>query len=114
MKSVNLALPTYSQFAVRRLITSNNHQTGAEIANNNTNSLRERVQREVPVRLSTNPSTTRIYPSQSGKNRYAVRIPGKNQFSGQKMATRSSPHHHCGTGQAGHLAAVFISTQDGI
>src|SRR5262245_34428148 len=65
----NNARPKYSQFPVRRLISSNNHHTGAEITNSSTKSLRDRVQSELPVRLQTKASTAKIYPSHSGKNR---------------------------------------------
>src|SRR5438046_7869113 len=66
---LNNSPPRYSQFAVRKLISSNSHHTGAEITNSTAKSLRERDQIESPARFSTRASTTRMYPSHSGKNR---------------------------------------------
>src|SRR5262245_48743650 len=66
---LNNSRPRYSQFPVRRLISSNNHHTGAEIANSSTKSFRDRVQSEMPVRHKTKASSTKMYPSHSGKNR---------------------------------------------
>ncbi|PYI98968.1 MAG: hypothetical protein DME98_02280 [Verrucomicrobia bacterium] len=76
---------------MRRLISSNSHHTGAESRKSRIKFLRDRVQSELPIRLCTRASTTKMYPSQSGKNRYAVRTPGIIQFSGQQTATRISP-----------------------
>src|SRR6266481_5212098 len=73
--------------------------------NSTTKSLRERDQSELPVRRSTHASTTRIYPSQSGKNRYAVRIPGNVQFNGQQIASRPNPNQPC----SGHTGAGFAT-----
>ena len=42
--------PTYSQFAVRTLISSNNHHTGAESRKSRTKFFRERDQIELPAR----------------------------------------------------------------
>src|SRR5262249_30740366 len=83
--------PRYCQLAVRVFISSNNHQTGAEKQKSSTNVFRERDQRELPVRVQTKASTTKTYPSQSGKNRTEVRTPGSVQLSGQQTATNSSP-----------------------
>src|SRR5690349_20034304 len=47
----NNSRPRYCQFAVRRLISSNNHQTGADKQNSRTKSLRERDHMEVRVRV---------------------------------------------------------------
>src|SRR5438477_9838541 len=88
-RELNRSRPRYSQFAVRRLISSNNHQIGAEKQKSSTKPCRERDQSEVPARIETRASTTRIYPSQSGKNRQEVRTPGMNQLSGQQIATSS-------------------------
>src|SRR6266550_4323680 len=66
---VNRSRPRYSQLAVRKLNSSNNHHTGAEKQKSSTKSLRERDQIELPVRVQTKASTTKTYPSQSGKNR---------------------------------------------
>src|SRR5215472_13046849 len=68
-RGLNNSRPRYSQFVVRRLISSNSHHTGGEIKNSSTKFLRDRAQSEVPVRFQTNASTTRMYPSHSGKNR---------------------------------------------
>src|SRR5215831_945142 len=57
--ALNKLAPKYSQFAVRKLINSNSHQTGAEIKKSSTKSLRDRLQIESPVRTSTNASTTK-------------------------------------------------------
>src|ERR1044071_5638259 len=65
----NNSRPRYSQFPVRRLISSNNHHTGAEITNSSTKSFRDRVQTELPVPLQTKASTTKMYPSHSGKKK---------------------------------------------
>src|SRR6266480_2222345 len=65
----NSSGPRYSQFPVRRLISSNDHHTGAEMRNSRTKSLRERIQMELPVRICTRASATRMYPSHKGKNR---------------------------------------------
>src|SRR5437899_1309723 len=73
--------------------------------NSTTKSLRERDQSELPVRRSTHASTTRIYPSQRGKNRYAVRIPGSVQFNGQQIASRPNPNQPCN----GHAGAGFAT-----
>ena len=88
---LNSSRPRYCQLAVRRLISSNNHQTGAEKQKSSTNLFRERDQRELPARLQTKASTTKIYPSQSGKNRTEVRRPWSIQLSGQQTAINSSP-----------------------
>src|SRR5262245_33063212 len=61
--------PKYSQFSVRKLISSNSHQTGTEMKKSSTKSLRDCLQIESPVRTCTNASTTKMYPSHSGKNR---------------------------------------------
>src|SRR5437762_6345863 len=66
---LNSSRPRYSQFAVRRLITSNSHHTGAENKKSSTKFFRERDQSEMPPRLHTSASRTKIYPSQSGKKR---------------------------------------------
>src|SRR5438046_3097454 len=66
---LNRSRPRYSQLAVRRLISSNNHHTGADKQKSSTKSLRERDQNELPARIHTKASTTKMYPSQSGKNR---------------------------------------------
>src|SRR5215468_1394101 len=66
---VNNSRPRYSQFPVRRLISSNNHHTGAEITNSSPKSFRDRVQSDPPVRFQTKASTSKMYPSHSGKNR---------------------------------------------
>src|SRR6266576_825581 len=65
---VNKSRPRYSQLAVRRLNSSNNHHTGAEKQKSSTKSLRERDKIELPTRVRTMASTTKTYPSQSGKN----------------------------------------------
>src|ERR1700747_347555 len=65
---LNNSRPRYSQLAVRRLMTSNSHHTGAETKNSSTKFLRDRAQSDVPVRFHTKASTIRIYPSHSGKN----------------------------------------------
>lgn len=88
---LNSSRPRYCQFAVRRLINSNNHQLGAEKQNRSTKFFRERDQSELPERVDTRASTTRMYPSQSGKNNQTVRTPGNVQLSGQQIATDSSP-----------------------
>lgn len=90
-RGVNSSRPRYCQFAVRQLISSNNHQTGAEKQKRRANLFRERDQRDVPARVQTSASTTRTYPSQSGKNRYEVRGPGSIQLSGQQTAINTSP-----------------------
>src|SRR5438552_18169396 len=56
---VNRSRPRYSQLAVRRLNSSNNHHTGAEKQKSRTKSLRERDQIELPVRDLTKASTTK-------------------------------------------------------
>src|SRR5437016_14672403 len=66
---VNRSRPRYSQLAVRRLNSSNNHHTGAEKQKSSTKSLRERDHIELPARVQTKASTAKTYPSQSGKNR---------------------------------------------
>src|SRR5438552_15939077 len=67
---LNSSRPRYSQFAVRRLISSNSHHTGAENKKSSTKFFRERDQSEMPPpRLHTRASRTKIYPSQSGKKR---------------------------------------------
>src|SRR6266436_6762659 len=66
---VNNSRPRYSQFAVRKLISSNNHHTGAESTKSSTKFFRDRVQSELPARLCARASTTKMYPSQSRKNR---------------------------------------------
>src|SRR5437762_2029256 len=90
-RGLNSSRPRYCQFAVRRLISSNNHQIGAEKQKSSTKLFRERDQSELPARVKTRASTTRIYPSQSGKNSQEVRAPGTIQLSGQQTATNSSP-----------------------
>src|SRR5438105_8500836 len=87
----NSSRPRYCQFAVRTLISSNNHQTGAEKQKSSTNLSRERDQSELPARVQTRASTIRIYPSQSGKNTKEVRTPGSIQLSGQQTAISSRP-----------------------
>ena len=52
--ALNRLRPKYSQFAVRKLISSNSHHTGADTKKSSRKSLRDRVQRELPVRLCTN------------------------------------------------------------
>src|SRR4030095_1068432 len=52
---------------------------------------RERDQSELPVRVETRASTTKIYPSQSGKNSQEVRTPGTIQLRGQQTAIKNSP-----------------------
>src|SRR4030095_12278130 len=89
--ALNRLRPKYSQFAVRKLISSNSHHTGADTKKSSRKSLRDRIQRELPVRLCTNASTTKISRSHSGKNRKAVRTAGSSQFSGQQTATRINP-----------------------
>src|SRR5678816_294276 len=88
---LNSSRPRYCQFAVRRLINSNNHQIGAEKQKSSTKLFRERDQSELPARVETRASTTRIYPSQSGKNSQDVRTPGTIQLSGQQTAINSIP-----------------------
>src|SRR4029453_13624666 len=66
---LNRSRPRYSQFPVRRLISSNDHHTGAETTKSSTKFFRERDHSELPGRLQTKASTTKMYPSQSGKNR---------------------------------------------
>src|SRR5438093_10807634 len=61
--------PRYSQFAVRRLISSNNHHTGAESTKSSAKLFGDREQSELPVRCCTRTSTTKMYPSQSRKNK---------------------------------------------
>src|SRR5436853_4599562 len=56
---VNRSRPRYSQLAVRRLNSSNNHHTGAEKQKSSTKSLRERDQIELPARVRTKASTTK-------------------------------------------------------
>src|SRR4030095_15838680 len=90
-RGLNSSRPRYCQFAVRRLINSNNHQIGAEKQKSSTKLFRERDQSELPVRVETRASTTKIYPSQSGKNSQEVRTPGTIQLSGQQTATNNSP-----------------------
>src|SRR5882724_2625970 len=68
-RGLNSSRPRYSQFAVRRLISSNDHHTGAEIKKSSRKSFRERDQSELPARFQTSASTTKMYPSQSGKNK---------------------------------------------
>ena len=87
----NRSRPRYSQLLVRRLISSKSHHTIAETANNDTKCFLERNQSELPVRAWTAASAVRMYPSQSGKKRKAVRAPGRVQFNGQHIATRISP-----------------------
>src|SRR5688572_20678294 len=82
--AVKFSRPRYSQFCVRLLMTSKSHHAGAERTNSRTKSRRDRASKDVPLRARTKASTQRIYPSQSGKKRYAVRTPGRNQFNGQK------------------------------
>src|SRR4051812_49231930 len=88
---LNSSRPRYCQFPVRQLISSNNHQTGADKQKSSANLFRERDQRDVPVRVQTSASTIRTYPSQSGKKRYEVRVPGSIQLSGQQTAINTSP-----------------------
>ena len=90
-RGLNSSRPRYCQFAVRRLINSNNHQIGAEKQKSSTKFFRERDQSELPARVETRASTTRIYPSQSGKNSQDVRTPGTIQLRGQQTATKNSP-----------------------
>src|SRR2546421_9498510 len=56
---VNRSRPRYSQLAVRKLNSSNNHHTGAEKQKSSTKSLCERDQIELPVRDLTKASTTK-------------------------------------------------------
>ena len=74
------------------LIHSKIHQIGDDATNNRTKAFRERIQNEVPVWPSTSASRVRMYPSQSGKKRYAVRIPGNSQFNGQNTAISARPN----------------------
>src|SRR5205823_5752860 len=90
-RGLNSSRPRYCQFAVRRLISSNNHQLGAEKQKSSTKPFRERDQSELPARVETRASTTRIYPSHNGKNSQAVRTPGIIQLSGQQTTTSSRP-----------------------
>src|SRR6266536_1537843 len=55
----NRSRPRYSQLAVRRLNSSNNHHTGAEKQKRSTKSLGEREQIELPARVQTTASTTK-------------------------------------------------------
>src|ERR1051326_4138882 len=66
---VNKSRPRYSQFPVRRLISSNSHHAGTEITNKSAKCLRDLIQSELPVCIQTKASITRMYPSHSGKNR---------------------------------------------
>src|SRR5438067_6289579 len=50
---VNKSPPRYSQFPVRRLISSNNHHTGAERKKSSTKCFRDRDHSELPARLQT-------------------------------------------------------------
>src|ERR1043166_2088428 len=59
---LNSSRPRYSQFPVRKLISSNSHHTGAETTKSSTKFFRERDQSELPRRLQTEASTTKIYP----------------------------------------------------
>src|SRR6266581_204188 len=86
-------------------MTSKIHHTGDEATNSNTKSRRDRIQSELPVRRSTSASTTSTYPNQSGKNRYAVRIPGNVQFNGQQIAKSPTPNQPCN----GHTGAGFAT-----
>src|SRR5438045_5033750 len=90
-RGLNSSRPIYCQFAVRKLISSKNHQTGAEKQKSSTNLFRERDQSELRARVQTRASTTRTYPSQSGKNRYEVRGPGSIQLRGQQTTSNNSP-----------------------
>src|SRR5215831_4140985 len=106
---LNSSRPRYSQLAVRVLISSNNHQTGAEKQKRSTNLFRERDQRELPVRVQTKASTTRIYPSQSGKNRTEVRTPGSIQLSGQQTAINSRPTQpRAGQGRFDRESSIWV------
>jgi hypothetical protein len=53
------SIPRYTQFCTRQLITSNNHQAGADMRNKPRNFFQERLSKEVPVLLNTSPSTAR-------------------------------------------------------
>src|SRR5438552_10953816 len=93
---LNSSRPRYCQFAVRRLISSNNHQTGAEKQKSSTNLFRERDQSELPARAQTRASTTRIYPSQSGKKRREDRRPGRLKLRDQQTPTVGGPTRPAG------------------
>jgi hypothetical protein len=92
------------------LISSNNHQTGAEKQKSSTNLFRERDQREFPARLQTKASTTKIYPSQSGKNRTEVRTPGSIQLRGQQTAINSRPTQpRTGQGRFNRIISAYAA-----
>src|SRR6516165_6718404 len=107
---LNSSRPRYCQLPVRRLINSNNHHTGAEKQKSSTNLFRERDQRELPARLQTKASTTKMYPSQSGKNRTEVRTPGSVQLSGQQTAINSRPTQpRAGQGRFNRIISAYGS-----
>src|SRR5215471_10029142 len=107
---LNSSRPRYCQLAVRRLISSNNHHTGAEKQKSSTNLFRERDHRELPARLQTKASTTKMYPSQSGKNRTEVRTPGSVQLSGQQTAINSRPTQpRAGQGRFNRIISAYGS-----
>src|SRR5262245_9203688 len=107
---LNSSRPRYCQLAVRRLISSNNHQTGAEKQKSSANFFRERDQRELPTRPQTKASTTKIYPSQSGKNRTEVRTPGSIQLSGQQTAINSKPTQpRAGQGRFNRIMSAYAA-----
>src|SRR5262249_46848608 len=67
-RGLNRSRPVYSQFPVRKLISSNSHHTGAEMKKSRTKFFRECDQSELPVRLCTSTSIIKMYPSHNGKN----------------------------------------------
>src|SRR5213594_3080230 len=80
---VKFSPPRYFQFCVRSLMISNSHHAGADRTNSKMKSRRDRASNDVPLRARTSASVVRMYPTQSGKKRYAVGNPGRNQFKGQ-------------------------------
>ena len=107
---LNSSRPTYCQLAVRRLISSNNHQTGAEKQKSSTNLFRDRDQRELPARFQTKASTTRIYPSHRGKNKTEVRTPGSTQLSGQQTVINSRPTQpRAGQGRFSRIISAYAA-----
>src|SRR5437016_1801359 len=74
--------------------SGSNINTSDVHTNSSTNSFRDRVHIELPVRAATNASTTSTYPSHKGKKRYSV-TPFSVQFNGQHVAMSNSPTHPC-------------------
>ena len=94
-RSLKSSRPRYRQFPVRQLMASKSHQTGTEITKSMAKSRGDRVSGELPVRRRTSASTTRMYPSHSGKNSTCVRGPVNNQFSNHATPSKRPPIAPC-------------------